>query len=241
MTMKTCDRCKISKDLNLFYENPHGNKYRNICKACSAIVNKERAIVRENSRSSLTLPKTKVCGNCKSEKPLEMFYKSVTNKYGRMKNCKECDNSRRDSWRDENRERVNNTNQDYRKSDPERRRRTDKEDRRKHPEKHKGYRTKFRRNNPGKINAKTAKRRAQKLQATPKWLTKEQKQEIQAIYIEAARLTRETGIKHHVDHIIPLLGKGVRGLHVPWNLQILTAEDNMKKGNKILPNLITEV
>ena len=91
--------------------------------------------------------------------------------------------------------------------------------------------------NPGTINARTALRRAIKLQATPFWLTKEQKREIRAFYIEAARLTKETGIKHQVDHIVPLQGKTVTGLHVPWNLQILTASQNAAKGNRIPSNL----
>ena len=55
---------------------------------------------------------------------------------------------------------------------------------------------------------------------------------IRAIYAEARRLTRETGIQHHVDHVIPLQGEFVTGLHVETNLQILPAADNIKKRNR---------
>lgn len=74
-------------------------------------------------------------------------------------------------------------------------------------------------------NARTAKYRAVKIQATPVWITKEQIDEMVRIYANCP-----TG--YHVDHIVPLRGKGVRGLHVPWNLQYLPALENMSKGNK---------
>lgn len=67
---------------------------------------------------------------------------------------------------------------------------------------------------------------------TPEWLTQEIYDEIISIYKECKVISERTGIKHHVDHIIPLKGKTVCGLHVPWNLQIITAEENLKKGNK---------
>ena len=81
--------------------------------------------------------------------------------------------------------------------------------------------------------ALSAKRRAAKLQATPPWLTKEHMRQIEALYVAAERLQNQDGIKRHVDHIYPLQGKTVSGLHVPWNLQILTESENTKKHNKM--------
>jgi hypothetical protein len=77
--------------------------------------------------------------------------------------------------------------------------------------------------------AKKAKYRCDVLKRTPKWLTAKDRKDIRAIYDEAANKTMATGIQHHIDHIIPLRGRYVSGLHVPNNLQILLAEDNLKK------------
>ena len=92
----------------------------------------------------------------------------------------------------------------------------------------------YSKNNQGRINAKTSKRRALKLQATPDWLTAAQLEEMVDIYKQAKELEQIFfNRKFHVDHIVPLQGKDVCGLHVPWNLQILTAEENIKKGNRL--------
>lgn len=82
------------------------------------------------------------------------------------------------------------------------------------------------------INSFTAKRRVIKLQRMPKWLTKEQKKQIKVMYTLATSLNKSTGVQWHVDHIIPLQGKTVSGLHVPENLQVISATENMKKRNK---------
>jgi 5-methylcytosine-specific restriction endonuclease McrA len=77
------------------------------------------------------------------------------------------------------------------------------------------------------------KRRASQQNATPSWLTVEDFEEMVALYEKAKELTKITGIKHHVDHIIPLMNKNVCGLHVQWNLQILTESENISKGNRL--------
>ena len=71
-----------------------------------------------------------------------------------------------------------------------------------------------------------SKRNAKKKMATPPWLTREHLSIIRAIYAEAVRLTKETGVPHEVDHIVPLSGKTVSGLHVPWNLRAIPAKEN---------------
>jgi hypothetical protein len=74
----------------------------------------------------------------------------------------------------------------------------------------------------------TAARRAKLAQRMAKWADAKK---IAAFYAEAARLTRETGIQHDVDHIIPLHGEAVSGLHVETNLQVLPATANRAKKN----------
>lgn len=86
--------------------------------------------------------------------------------------------------------------------------------------------------NPAKTAAKQMKRYCYKLQRTPPWLTKEHFSQIEDIYVRAKIAEDFTGEKWHVDHIIPLQGKTVSGLHVPWNLQLLLAKKNISKGNK---------
>lgn len=84
------------------------------------------------------------------------------------------------------------------------------------------YQRGYVKDNSGKFNAKQAKRRASKLKATPTWYEKEA---IKQFYINCPE-------GYHVDHIIPLQGKNVRGLHVLANLQYLTIEENLRKSNK---------
>lgn len=87
--------------------------------------------------------------------------------------------------------------------------------------------------NPTQARARCSLRRKRNQQATPRWLTKEHKRAIKAFYLEAMRLTEATGVEYHVDHIVPLSNPTVCGLHVPWNLQVLTAAENIQKANRI--------
>lgn len=82
-----------------------------------------------------------------------------------------------------------------------------------------------------KTNALTAQRRVATNQITEKAI----KIQIENIYAESIRRTKETGIKHHVDHIIPINHSQICGLHTPVNLQILTETENLQKKNKFVP------
>lgn len=94
---------------------------------------------------------------------------------------------------------------------------------------------KYKKNNPDVIRRLNQKHagiyRAVKLKRIPNWLTSQDKNEIREIYLMSSKM-REIGVDCHVDHIIPLQGKTVSGLHVPSNLQILTATENHSKGNR---------
>ena len=89
-------------------------------------------------------------------------------------------------------------------------------------------------NNPDMYKEMTSLRRRRFRDATPKWLTDTHKMEIRLKYRLAIELSRATGERYAVDHIIPLHGENVCGLHVPWNLQVLTQKDNLAKYNKLI-------
>jgi hypothetical protein len=86
--------------------------------------------------------------------------------------------------------------------------------------------------NPHIINKAAAKRKAAKLDRTPLWLTEDDLWIINEMYELAAMRTNLHGFSWHVDHIIPLQGKLVSGLHIPKNLQVIPATVNHTKNNR---------
>lgn len=82
--------------------------------------------------------------------------------------------------------------------------------------------------NSGWLAARTATRRLRVKRATPAWADAVR---ILQFYNAAALMTKVTGVKYHVDHVIPLHGKSVCGLHVEANLQVLPEVDNLRKWN----------
>lgn len=159
----------------------------------------------------------KLCTSCKQEKPLTEFGTDKSKKSGLTVRCKEC---------------MTEASRKYRAADPERARRISKEYRARNPEKE---RTRFNRYNKEKPEVRTyhsALRRAKMKTATPAWLTEGQENDIRQMYALAKKLGRLCNIRYHVDHIVPLAGKDICGLHVPWNLQILPASVNIAKSNK---------
>ena len=89
----------------------------------------------------------------------------------------------------------------------------------------------YKKENAAKVRALNSKRNASKLDRTPNWIDSEELWLMKEIFELATLREKETGFKWHVDHIIPLLGKKVSGLHVPENLQVIPWIDNLIKSN----------
>lgn len=188
---------------------------------------------RLESGSTFTM-QTKVCKTCGFQLPLTSFTPHKRYTMGTLPHCKPCMNSKRKS-RAGNEKSIAYSKW-YRETYPEkvaasRASRVDDwwiRNRGRHNEKNRKWSAR----NPAYNRAKAAKRRAYRLKATPKWLTGIHWEEIKNFYWLSKDLERVSGEKYHVDHIVPLQGKNVCGLHVPWNLQILPSDINLSKHNK---------
>lgn len=178
---------------------------------------------------------TKVCTGCGTLKPISEYHTQSSERSGKRPKCKVCSNSsprknpydnkkyylRKKEWENLNKDKVKGY-RDARLVDPIKR-----EAKLKKVKDYKRLHTDL-------VNADTAKRRATKLEATPIFADDIK---IKALYKQASDLTKSTGVKYHVDHIVPLRSTLVCGLHWEGNLQIITAEENMKKGNRIWPDM----
>ena len=96
------------------------------------------------------------------------------------------------------------------------------------------YRRLHKERNPEYYKSLTSVRKRRHRAATPTWITPEQKLAMRQLYLQAMQLTKLTGERYVVDHIVPLISEEVCGLHVPWNLRVITQEENLRKSNKLL-------
>lgn len=189
----------------------------------------------------------KTCKVCKIEKQLDDFYKSKSGRLGRMARCKLCvlkemriayaenpepKKIQSAAWKAANPGATYANIKKNRALDPEKHNAENREYRRLHPDKELQWARKWRSNNRPTARAAGARRTAAKLRSIPAWANHAK---IKAIYAEADRLTRETGIIHEVDHIYPLQSKVMCGLHWEANLQILPRSENRSKSNRRWP------
>lgn len=148
---------------------------------------------------------------CGEEKPLDSF--RVTRRgekqFVRLE-CRQCEHAQNKAWREANKAHLREY--DIARATPERRQKT----------------LEWQRANRHMTGATCMKRRAAKLQATPPWLDPKA---CDWAYVVAKVFEGTYGGKWHVDHIVPLQGKNVCGLHVPWNLRVCPASENLKKSN----------
>ena len=164
----------------------------------------------------------KTCTRCLAIKPQSQFYvQTINSKDGYQSHCKACDNSRKLAWKLKN----PNLSKQYMKT-------SDKNRWVKYPEKLSARRKDWKQRNPAKVMAADAKRRASVLQRTPKWLSKSELLRIECMYSLASMLNKHGVELWHVDHIIPLQGNNVSGLHVYSNLRVVPSSENLAKGNR---------
>ena len=96
------------------------------------------------------------------------------------------------------------------------------------------HREKYKKQNPDLYKALNSVRKRRHKNATPLWITQEQKESIKRLYLHAMHLTKITGERYVVDHIIPLINPTICGLHVPWNLRVIPQQENLLKSNKLI-------
>jgi 5-methylcytosine-specific restriction endonuclease McrA len=95
------------------------------------------------------------------------------------------------------------------------------------------YRSAWKEAHKVQVRADTKARRRKHRDATPPWLTRKQKSKLRQLYQIAITMTQTTGEQYVVDHIYPLRSDVVCGLHVPWNLRIITQQQNLQKSNAV--------
>lgn len=174
----------------------------------------------------------KVCSKCELIKAITEFHTRRASLDGLAYKCRPCVKQACREWRQEN----PGAFKKWRSRNAEHERLRGRRYREANKDRVTSNYARWAKENKHKVNALVAKRIARKLQATPSWADHAA---IRAIYEKAARLTAETGVKHEVDHIYPLRGKLVCGLHCEANLQVLTESQNLSKGNKMPDQVLT--
>jgi len=180
-------------------------------------------------------PIEKTCALCKIFMLTDGNFLKLKTRYHSW--CNPCRKAKKKEWYDSNADYARQVAKDWHYANYEKvkdvKAEKIKDWRKNNPDKCKEYQKKCYENNKEKSFANSAKYRAKKRNAVPSWLDKEMQEQIECLFKIAKELTNKTGIPHEVDHIIPLQGESVSGLHVPWNLQVLSRFDNRSKKNLI--------
>jgi hypothetical protein len=254
----TCEECRES------YEVPQYRveTTRFCSQRCAGSFRcRQEADQRAARRRQSSSPDLKVCSRCDEEKPLSEFYPHEKNRDGLRGECKSCVAEKHRVWCEENQERkaemdrayhereaerinreareayavnpepIRAKNKKWRDDNQEKTKENSRRRRRMKPEVVRAERRQHYQDNKGRYVAQARAREEHVARATPPWVDRKA---IEQFYVEAERLTHQTGIKHHVDHIYPLRGKDSCGLHVPRNLQVIPDIINLRKGNDVL-------
>jgi hypothetical protein len=190
----------------------------------------------------------KSCVTCGESKELEFFYRRKDSPDGYRNDCKSCRKDKSHSnyfsnladkreWHRENHRKKVEANpnwhvEHYAKNKDKMSEYSAKYYLTKNREKRIKQAKEWAENNKGRANANKKAYKLAKIQACPPWLSEEDRWMVQEVYELAQLRSNMLGFSWHVDHVVPLRGKAVSGLHVPWNLQVIPGVENMSKSNK---------
>lgn len=153
---------------------------------------------------------TRCCYACSKEKDIILFS-------GKSFVCKDCDKERAKAYYLKNKKKVQARTDAYRKENID---------------KHRVYSKRHYEANKHQYRQKEMAYQIAKRQQTPEWLTKPYVTEMEGLY-QFCQIFPE----FQVDHIVPIKGKQVSGLHVPWNLRAITRGENVQKSNSFNPSV----
>lgn len=188
-------------------------------------------VTKENGNKTNTAMYISSCGHEKKIRPTHVPNASFV--------CTECRLSREEyhkKYRQENKNRLSEINKQWNIKNKEKVRKQRREKYIAEQQKHTRQRQEHYRNHKSAYLFYSKQRKYLLSKAQPSWLSKDQKKEILSFYKDAKRLFVEHGHVFHVDHIVPLNSKKVCGLHVPWNLRVLTQRENTAKFNNFDPD-----
>ena len=204
--MKTCNKCGEAKPHDAFAKRKDTRDGLNYkCKACDSAYQAQRYEIATD----------KIKANARKWAEANPDRKQAINAEWRKANAEKL-KAYQTTWYEANKDHARQRMADWHRDNADRRRQTNAQ---------------WRKDNPGKDLALSRKKKAAKINRTPPWADHDK---ITAVYEEAAAL-RALGVDVHVDHIIPLQGELVSGLHVHYNLRVILAADNLKKRNKFAP------
>jgi hypothetical protein len=207
--MKTCTKCGEEKPVQAFYLT----RYRtpeSVCKLCHKARNRANYAAKYGAAStvpSVALHSPRTCTRCAEIKTAADFGRVKNSPDGLRRECKVC--------------RVAREQARYAANAAAKRL----------------YGREWNARNRDALRAGKAARKTAVKQATPLWLTAIQRAQVAEFYDIALARTTQTGVAHEVDHIYPIKGTHSRGLHVPWNLQVLTAAANNTKRRRLPPGV----
>lgn len=191
----------------------------------------------------------KTCSKCGEQKLRSQFNKHTGSRDGLRGYCKACHAAYSTGWIEANRERYNARSRadraldpgkyqgwarNYRESDPVRYGEVKRNWVERNTARRQATVRRYTLKHAAKLHEKVRARQAGKMLALPAWADRSAMTEF---YKEAKRLTRETGVRYEVDHIVPLRGRGVCGLHCEANMQLLPKAENIRKLNRHWPDM----